>query len=580
MQKKLLLTYISIIALSMVFSVFLSWRSINIYFESRVESETAQETALIERLLEDVDTSPEVLQAYVDELSGITDLRLTIIAKDGTVIADSDNVASEMNNHANRPEIIGASEGEPSSNVRYSTTMRMFFYYYAIPFQVEGFDGYLRSSVPAEEIESITTNLIKIVIIGVAIGALVAIGVATLMTRRFMEPINELTRVAKIIAEGNYDEKIYLSSDDQVGELAEAFNTMTYVLRKNIWELSYRNAELESILTSMNSGLAAIDNDFVITLNNDTFPRMLDLDDRAIDGKKFYEVVRELTVFEIVEKSIKDQDYLSKEMVLDIDGEEKIIQITATPIYDKHTVHKQLGALIILMDVTQIRKLEGMRRDFVSNVTHELKTPLTSIRGFVDTLKNGAMDDKAVAMRFLDIIDIETDRLSNLIQDILSLSEIETVVGEKNIGDYSFDEIMGEVIDILPRHHEGVELITEIDDRLPLFTCNKNRMKQLMINIIDNSLKYTVEGYVKISAFERHGYLNITVEDTGIGIERMHLSRLFERFYRVDKGRSRKMGGTGLGLSIVKHIVELYSGDIAIDSEVGQGTVITIKLPY
>lgn len=580
MQKRLMLTYIIVIVLSMFFSVFLSWRSVNNYFVNREEEETAVQIALIKQILEDEDLTEQDINDEVKRLAEMSALRLTLVDRDGVVIADSDNDPATMKNHSNRPEIIGAANGESASSVRYSSTMRKNLFYYAVPMTTEGFDGYIRGSVPVEEIEAITSELVRIIFIGIVIGSVLAIIIATIMTRRFMEPINELTRVAKIISEGNYDEKIYLSSDDQVGELAEAFNTMTHVLRKNIWELSHRNAELESILTSMNSGLAAVNNDFEITLSNDNFLKLLNLPEAETGGKRFYEIVRELTVFETVEKSIKEQEFLTKETIIPRDDEDAIIRIAATPIFDKNSVHKQLGALIILMDVTQIRKLENIRRDFVSNVTHELKTPLTSIRGFVDTLKNGAINDEQVALRFLDIIDIETDRLSMLIQDILSLSEIESVVGEKNVGDYDFGEIVDEVIDIIPRNHEGVQIITEIGPDLPAFKCNKNRMKQLMINLVDNSVKYTEKGHVKVKAFEDHGQLNIQVEDTGVGIERKHLSRIFERFYRVDKGRSRKMGGTGLGLSIVKHIVELYHGEISIDSEVGVGTTILIKMPY
>lgn len=580
MQKKLLLTYIAIIVITMIFSVFLSWRSVNQYFVDRVDIETASEAALIKKVIEEVEITEEDVESQIDELSTITDLRITLINSEGLVIADSDNDIEDMDNHLNRPEIKGAMSGEPASNVRYSNTMRVFFLYHALELKTEWFEGYLRVSLPVEEIESYTSDLIKIIFIGVAVGSILAMIAATLMTNRFMQPINELTRVAKVIADGNYDEKIYLSRNDQIGELAEAFNSMTFTLRKNIWELTQKNAELESILTSMNSGLAAIDNDFKMTLYNETFSKMLNLREEDLNGQLFYEVVRELTIFEVVEKSIKNQEFLSKETIIVQDGEEAIIRVTATPIFDKKATHRQLGALIILMDVTKIRKLENMRRDFVSNVTHELKTPLTSIRGFVDTLKNGAIRDEEVALRFLDIIDIETERLSSLIQDILSLSEIETVVGEKQVDDYNFLEIIEEVINIIPSCHDSVEIITEIDEDLPKYNCNKNRMKQLMINLVDNSVKYTEKGYVKIKAYEEHGFLNIVVKDTGMGIERMHLSRIFERFYRVDKGRSRKMGGTGLGLSIVKHIVELYSGEINIESEVGVGTSIHITLPY
>ena len=235
----------------------------------------------------------------------------------------------------------------------------------------------------------------------------------------------------------------------------------------------------------------------------------------------------------------------------------------------------------MLEDISQIKKLETIRKDFVSNVTHELKTPLTSIKGFVDTLKNGAIKED-VATRFLEIIDIEVDRLSNLIQDILVLSEIESFIGDSNMEKNNIKEIVEEVVEILkPRSDEkDLELITEVDENLDKYKCNKDRIKQLLINLVDNSVKYTDKGNVKIKVTTEYKNLVIIVEDTGIGISKEHLDRVFERFYRVDKGRSRKMGGTGLGLSIVKHIVELYNGTIEIASEEKKGTRIKIILPY
>lgn len=580
MQKKLFLTYIFVIVLTIMFAVGLSWRSMDRYFVEKVEEETQIEGTMIKKLIQEVFEEEDDLGAYVGELADLSDVRITLIDMQGKVLIDSDNEVDKMDNHANRPEVRGALRGYETSSSRYSNTMETAFYYYAMPIETLSFDGVVRVSVAVNEIQAITFDMISIIFIGIGFGAVLAIAVAYFVTKRLMMPVNELTSVAKIIAEGNYDEKIYISQNDQIGELADAFNSMTFVLRKNIWELTRKNAELESILTSMSSGLAAINNDYKLALYNDNFLKMLDLPDGDLQGKYFYEFARQLTVFEMVERSIKEQIQVTDEAKIMVDGEETVVQITATPIFDKEVGHKSLGVLVILMDVTQIRKLEHMRRNFVSNVTHELKTPLTSIRGFVDTLKGGAIKQEDVALRFLDIIDIETDRLSMLIQDILSLSEIETIVGEKNVDVYPLTEIIDEVIDIIPAPQEGVEIIKDIQADLPNYKCNKNRMKQLLINLVDNSVKYTEQGYVKVKAYESYGFLHLIVEDTGMGIEHKHLSRIFERFYRIDKGRSRKMGGTGLGLSIVKHIVELYNGDIKIESAVGEGTTISIKMPY
>ena len=580
MQKKLLLSYIAVIVVTMIFAVTLSWKQVNNYFIERVGTETQIESLLIKKLIEETNISEDGFQSFINDLSGTANVRITLIEPDGTVKVDSDNDAHEMDNHANRPEVKEALAGESGQSIRFSNTMKMYFFYYATPISADDFTGVLRVSVPVDEIQIFTRDMIWIILFGLLFGSAIAIGVAYIVTRRLMEPINELTRVSKLITEGNYDEKIYISQKDQIGALAEAFNAMTFRLRKNIWDLSKKNAELESILTSMNSGMAAINMDNKIALVNDMFVKLLGIKDEDVLGKLYYQIVREISIFELVEEAIKEEAFQARETTLNVDDEMKMIRITATPILDKTRNHQVIGTLVMLTDVTQIRKLENMRRDFVSNVTHELKTPLTSIRGFVDTLKNGAISNQEVALRFLDIIDIETERLSALIQDILSLSEIETIVRERNEGEYAISEIIGEVLNIVPKRDKDVEVIVDIPEDLPPFTCNKDRMKQFFINLIDNSLKYTEKGHVRISCYEEYRYLHIEIEDTGIGIEYKHLSRLFERFYRVDKGRSRKMGGTGLGLSIVKHIVELYSGEIHVESEVGKGTTMKIRLPY
>jgi len=580
MQKKLVFTYILVMVITIILAVGLSWSRINAYFLQRVEDETKVEIAMLKKLLEETGIKEEAYQTFVDSNAQIAMTRITLIDADGTVLADSDKEASSMDNHANRGEVLGAMSGEPTSRIRYSNTLKTYLFYYATQVETSSFTGVLRVSVPIQTIEAITNDMLLIIFLGIFVGSLVAVGIGYLVTRKLMKPINELTRVATVISEGDYDEKIYINQKDQIGQLAEAFNTMTYRLRKNIWDLSQRNAELESILTSMGSGMVVINKEYEITLYNQKFIEVMNLSSDDLKGKLFYEVTRELKLFEVVEKAIKEEVALVDETQMEQEGKKKIIQMAATPIFEKKKNGRNLGILIIVTDVSKIRKLESIRRDFVSNVTHELKTPLTSIRGFVETLKNGAVKEEKTALHFLDIIDIETERLAVLIQDILSLSEIETMVDEQQTKVWDIKEIINETVDILPEHNQQVVVILEVEEALPMFECNRNRMKQLLINLMDNSLKYTEEGYVKVACFEKNGYLTMVVEDTGIGIEHKHLSRLFERFYRVDEGRSRKVGGTGLGLSIVKHIVELYNGTIDITSEVGVGTAITIRLPY
>lgn len=347
-------------------------------------------------------------------------------------------------------------------------------------------------------------------------------------------------------------------------------------MKETVENLTHRNAELEAMLSSMTGGVVAIDDSNEILFFNKAFLEIIGIH-KEIYGQPLYNILRNAAVFQIIEKVREDNKSVTKDGIL-LYGGNRNIRITATPLGREG--EKWFGVLLIIEDVTQIKKLENMRSDFVSNVTHELKTPLTSIRGFIDTLKNGAIKEEAVANRFLDIIDIEAERLYILIQDILLLSEIESKQ-EKNTVPCDVNQITTDVIELLqPKLTNKVQIIFEPIENLRPLSCNQDRIKQLFINIIDNAIKYTEEGTITVECKEDSNSLVIKVKDTGIGMEPEHLTRIFERFYRVDKGRARKQGGTGLGLSIVKHIVELYNGTIRVNSQLGEGTEFEIRIPY
>lgn len=583
MRKKLLLTYLLIIAITIIVTVLFSWQRINDYFLNQVRDRSAIQIELLHNLLENKDEYETIdFQAFADKYSDEAKLRITIIDDNGQVLADSMHDPDEMENHKYRPEFKVALRGGEESSLRYSETVGMYFFYYAIPLKLSTISGALRISVPVDSIQALVWDMVQSVIIGLFIGVALSIGVAYIFTRRFMEPIDELTATAKRISSGDYDNKVYIDSRDQIGELAVAFNTMTYTMRKNLWDIEQKNAELESILTSMDTGLAAIDENYRIILCNEPFQDMFQLHGEVV-GKLFYELTRQSTLFEVIEKAIDEDEHIVEETTYHRQGNEHMLKISASPIKSRTAKNTLHGILLMVEDITNLRKLERVRQEFVSNVTHELKTPLTSIKGFVDTLKNGAMDDQEVAIRFLDIIDIESDRLTLLIEDILALSEIETMRMDRNQKDEDLVKAVDEVLLMLEHKamEKGIELNRKVSSDIPLYFCNRDRMKQLFINLIDNAIKYTEKGSVtvemKLSRSEEHIVINVM--DTGIGIEQEHLERLFERFYRVDKGRSRKMGGTGLGLSIVKHIIELYNGSIQVTSALNKGTTMKIKLP-
>ncbi len=583
MRNKLLKTYLLIIFITIFVTLLFSWGKTKDYFFDRVKNEAIIKTTLLHDILKTQKHDKASMQKFVVDFAAETGNRITIIDKKGNVIAESDNNPDEMDNHKNREEVSKVlKEGGIYNSLRYSDTKGLYYQYVAKEILFDDFQGVLRIAAPIKEKDTFLRDVVSVIFNGLFVGILIALIIAYFITRKMMVPISELTLAANKISEGNYEDKIYVQEKDEIGTLANAFNNMAYKLNINMWNLEQRNSELESILKSMSNGIITVTPDLKIGTYNDVFRKLFHIEEQDIKGKLFYEVTRNLIVFELLEQSLELGEMIVKEARIEADNQEKYYLIYANPIRSIEDNKKILGAILVVQDVTQLRKLESMRSDFVSNVTHELKTPLTSIRGFVDTLKNGAIEDEEVALRFLDIIDIEAERLEGLIHDILVLSEIETMVGESNIGSYQLEEIANEVADILrpEADKKSIVLTIESKENLEAFKCNKNRIKQLLINLIANAIKYTDSGFVKVSLKEEFKFAVIEIEDSGIGIDKKHIPRLFERFYRVDKGRSRETGGTGLGLSIVKHIVELYNGRIQVESKLGEGTKISIRLPY
>ncbi|MCT4542645.1 MAG: cell wall metabolism sensor histidine kinase WalK [Vallitalea sp.] len=579
MQKKLMATYILIISLTIIIAILFSWQKGDKYIKDTIKKDTEIKVELLSDIInKESKENNFVFQDFVDEYSKKSDIRITIIDRQGQVVADSHEDYKIMDNHAYRQEVSNAINGKMSSEIRYSKTIGANYLYTAMPIYIKNFDGVLRVSLPLIDVQNITIDMIKYVIYGILIGAVIAVIIAYFVTKKFMEPLGELTDAAIKISQGSYN-KIYLKNNDETGKLADAFNEMTVKLRLNMWKLEKRNNEFEAVLSSMINGVVAVDEQYKVFISNNKLNHILDINENIM-GKKVFEVIRNTTIFNVLEKSIEQNEYIVDETTIK-GKDDKIIRVYANPIFaSKPSKSRNLGTLLVVQDITDIKKLENVRSDFVSNVTHELNTPLTSIRGFVDTLKNGAIKDEKVANRFLDIIDIESERLSLLIQDILSLSSIENMEKEANISDNKMNEIINEVIDVLnPKiSKKGIELKVIVQENIT-YKCNRNRIKQLIINLMDNAIKYTEKGTITISCEDIDDTIIIKVKDTGIGIDEEYIPRLFERFYRVDKGRSRKMGGTGLGLSIVKHIVGLYNGEIEVKSEVGKGSLFVVRLP-
>ncbi|MGE5330030.1 MAG: ATP-binding protein [Deltaproteobacteria bacterium] len=334
---------------------------------------------------------------------------------------------------------------------------------------------------------------------------------------------------------------------------------------------------LELIVNSISNGIIAVDRNLKTILVNPFACTILNISsNRQTLGIKIQELINDEGICSLLEKSILEDCSFFEEITIDNDS--KILSTSINPIKSDLEI---IGAVLFLQDITKMRNIEKMGKEFVSNVSHELKTPLTSIRGFIETLKNGAINDHAVAYKFLDIIDIEAERLFFLINDILALSEIETMKQDANLSSINLEEIISDSVTVLQGQAEkkNISINYDIEPNLKL-KVSKHKLMQLVLNLMDNSIKYSPDySWIKINARKSANSIIISFKDSGIGISKEHQTRIFERFYRVDKGRSRSLGGTGLGLSIVKHIVDIYNGTITLNSEVGKGTEFIVTFP-
>ncbi len=508
-----------------------------------------------------------------------SETRITFIDFKGNVLGESEADFHSMGNHLHRKEIQESLQGKVGKDIRFSNTLGVDFLYIAVP--LTSSEIIIRISVPLVQLKRID----QIIWVYTAIGILAGLLLTTILALRFsssmIHPINELISVSKEISEGNYSKRVQINTNDEIGHLANTFNEMTSKLERTLSEMTDKNLKVDSIIDSMISGVVAVDNDYKVMLINSIACDMFGIKNGpGVIGINILELIRNNQIIsllnETVENNVSQMNEISVGSPVD-----KIFRIYTNPIKSKDVSAVNSGGIATIHDITNIKKLEQIRTEFVSNVTHELKTPLTSIRGFIETLKNGAIEDKNVSTKFLDIIDIESERLYVLINDILQLSEIETQQTDSNIGTHNVKLILEEIFSVLTvaANKKGVAMDFEVDDNLSI-NVNRDRIKQMLINLIDNAIKYNSEnGHVLVNVCKQEGKIIFTIKDSGIGIAEEHISRIFERFYRVDKGRSRNMGGTGLGLSIVKHIVNLYSGSINVKSEPGKGSEFIIQLP-
>ena len=435
----------------------------------------------------------------------------------------------------------------------------------------------LRVSMRADEINSIYRSLVRgSILIGLIVAA-AAFGVAILLNRAITNPLQDLLVAVRRLREREFGRKVLVQSTDEIGQLGKAFNELSETLEELFFTISDREGTLDTVLSSMDDGVVAVNMRREVILANRAAADLFHHDAEEMIGKNQFEATRNEELSRLLEKTMDGKDSFSQEMRLR-PGSERTIAVTSSPLEDQHG--KIQGAVAVMRDVTSLRHLEQMRQEFVANVSHELRTPLTSIKGFSETLLNSNFEDRALSERFLNIINNETDRMISLINDLLDLSRIES--GKQPLKKDAVDmkRVFEDTVLMLKNKADAKGVTIENNIYSPVTVEGDEKLlKQVALNLVDNGVKYNSEGgKVWIEAEQGLDSVEFIVGDTGLGIATEHLDRIFERFYRVDKGRARHMGGTGLGLAITKHIIDKHKGTIAIESRVGKGTKIRITL--
>lgn len=490
-------------------------------------------------------------------------VRFTVINKDGEVIFD--NEIAKLDNHNNRQEIIDAFKNGSGSSVRYSASLSTSMVYVATKIDD---NTVIRSSVPVNNIRVFTSGTLKYYIAIILLVFVLSLFLAVKLVKIIVYPINELQKVTSKIENGDLNKRAIIYNYDEIGFLAQTFNNIADQLEIRIIDSLDKKNKLEAILESMESGVIAIDNNENIILINSYSQKLFDLKEDNI-GKKISDCIIDYDLINFIREI---PEIGTKEVKL-FHPIERELRVKKSPIINY--LNNSIGIVITVQDITDIKRLENMRSEFVANVSHELKTPLTSIKGFSETLRY--VDDSETKNKFLDIIDKESERLTNLINDILILSNIENI--HKMESEYfNPGDVIENVLDMVKSQAYKKSIIIKYNDCFNSeILGSKDKFHQLAVNLIENAIKYSNEnGVVKIDLTLEEQYFVFKVKDNGIGIPKNDIPRIFERFYRVDKSRSTR--GTGLGLAIVKHIVKLFNGEISVKSKVGRGSTFTVKI--
>jgi two-component system, OmpR family, phosphate regulon sensor histidine kinase PhoR len=565
-------------------------RSAHSFYISHVGNELEARARLVEQQVSPLvgTGAPARLESLVQRLGSASGTRITIISAGpwdgslGTVMADSEVAPSTMENHGNRPEVQRALGGGVGRSIRHSETLREDMMYVAVPLRLSGQTlAVVRAAVPLTAVDHALSSLYRRIALAALLAGLTAAALGFWVSRRLAEEVKLVREGADRLARGDLRHTVPVPNTREIGALADTLNTMARELDETIVTVTRQKNELQAMLSSMSEGVLAFDSEQRVISLNDEAAELLGVDAGEARQRTIQEVVRNPALQRFVGDALARESLVEADLILHVGHQDRFVQAHGTVLRDAGG--GSIGAVVVLNDITRLRRLEQIRREFVANVSHEIRTPVTSIKGFAETLLDGAVENEGDRHRFLTIISQQADRLAALVDDLLSLSRLERDAEEPTLPIESGDLCapLQVAVDVC-----GVKAASK-DVHLTL-TCpgnlkarfNQPLIERAVVNLIDNGIKYSERGgHVEVRGLAQDGEVVIMVRDEGCGIAAEHLPRLFERFYRVDKARSRDMGGTGLGLAIVKHVAQIHNGWVTVQSAPGRGSTFEIHLP-
>jgi len=577
--------FLVIIVLSLSAVTTYSTRNFKTFFLENSQKELMIRANLLQSRFSEILLSDFQTVKYIDDqckdIGNKTGTRVTVILPSGVVVGDSFGEANLMENHMTRPEIATALKGKDGISRRYSSTLDQNMMYIALPvLKGEDVIAVVRTSFSVSVIDDKVASVRNSMFLAMLLTIIVAVLVSFLISRRITQPIEEMKNSAAEFAKGNLAKRVAAPDSEELSELAVIMNHMAESLDEKIKAFENRSRELEAVHASMQEGVIAIDKHQRIITVNQTAAKIFGFAAQDLKTRHILEAARNIGFQKFIQKALETHDPVEEDILIPGD-EDLILNIHSSALYDNG--NKRMGTLIIFHDITRIKHLEKMQKEFVANVSHELKTPLTSIMGFIETLQKMLSDNnKEGADKFLNIIEKNVGRMVALIDDLLSLSRLERLQGTHiPFEPHNLSNLISRAVNSCESGIRAKNITLNMDCPEDLaVNADPILMEQAIINLVDNAVKYSSENKeVTISAEKNDAFIDIIIQDKGCGIDKEHLTRIFNRFYRVDKSRSRSEGGTGLGLAIVKHIVQYHRGKIDVQSTREKGSVFKISIP-